>query len=280
MKKISIISPVFKNTQKLEDNLKELDELFKDKYEYEVLYYHSEVLPKNLQSDSRFKFVQLEKKMSFDDCVTDGFEKANGNCIIVADLNDVNYKDYITKLIVAWENNAQVVLIKHKRRRPSIFQKLGSFFAEFGRKISNGLLSIVGLGKDFGAMRNFQLFNENVVSVIKEFPKKNYYLRNFDCWVDYRVTVLYTDNKIKVKNHRKSVNANFYYFISSLALFLGLLFTEIFVSGSIDVANRSMFVLIGVALMVVFVSFSLYHLYKWFIFLKTRLTSKTNYSKI
>ena len=172
------------------------------------------------------------------------------------------------------------MLIKHRRQRPNIFQKIGSFFAELKRKISNALLSIVGLGKDFGAMRNFQLFNENVVAVIKEFPKKNFYMRNYDCWVDFRVTVLYTENKIKVKSHKKVVNTNFVLAMCSVAIFLGLLFTEIFALNSIDLANRSMFLLIGVALMVVMASFCLYHLFKWFIYLKTGLTSKSNYSKM
>ena len=278
MKKISIISPVFKNINKLSKNISELEELFKDKYDFEVLYYHSVDLPSDLKNE-HFKYYKIEKKQSFDDCVTDGFEKADGNCVVVADLDDINYKDYITKLVVAWENNAQIVLIKHKKQKPGFFGKIGEFFKGIGKKISNTLLSIVGLGKDFGAMRNFQLFNENVVAVIKEFPKKNYYLRNYDCWIDFRVTVLYTENKIKVKTHRNIANANFIYSMCSLALFLGLLFTVIFVSGSIDVSNRSMFVLIGVGLMVVSATFALYHLYKWYIFIKTRLTSKSNYNK-
>ena len=137
------------------------------------------------------------------------------------------------------------------------------------------MLGLVGLNKDFRAMRTFQLFSENVVEVIKEFPEKNYYLRNFDCWVDYRVTVLYVNSVQKVKRHEKVTNINFVMYVVAFSLFVALLFSTIFTAKLIAEASRSMYVLIAVALMIAFVSFGLYNLYKWFIFVKTRLTSNS-----
>lgn len=273
MKKISIISPVFEEINRLGQVISGLEEFFKDKYDFEVLYYHSADLPEELKSNSHFMFYKIQKGQSFDDCVTDGFAKANGNCVIVADLNSLNYKDYLLKLLIEWENNAQIVLIKKQKEKLNFFQKIGRFFGSIFSKLYDVLLAIVGLNKDFRAMRTFQLFSENVVEVIKEFPEKNYYLRNFDCWVDYRVTVLYTNKFEKVKRHEKVANTNFFLYVSSFILFLGLLFATIFTTKLIDPARRSMYVLIGISLMVVFFSFGLYQLFKWFIFRKTKLTS-------
>jgi hypothetical protein len=273
MKKISIISPVFDNVNRLGQTINGLVEFFNDKYDFEVLYYHSVDLPAELTSDSHFMFYKIKKGQSFDDCVTDGFSKTNGNCVIVADLNSLNYKDYLLKMIVEWENNAQVVLIKKEKEEMNFFQKIGKFFGSIFGKLYDLLLGLVGLNKDFRAMRTFQLFSENVAEVIKEFPEKNYYLRNFDCWVDYRVTVLYSKDFEKVKRHQKVANINFFLYITSFLLFFGLLFTTIFTTNLIDVSSRSMYVLIGVGLMAVFFVFGLYNLFKWFIFKKTHLTS-------
>ncbi len=273
MKKVSIISPVFENVNRIGQTINGLVEFFNDKYDFEVMFYHSVELPEELKSDPHFMFYEIKKGQSFDDCVTDGFAKANGNCVIVADLNNINYKDYLLKLLVEWENNAQIVLVKKEEEQVSFIKKVGKFFTKFFAKAYDLLLGLVGLNKDFRAMRTFQLFSENVAEVIKEFPEKNYYLRNFDCWVDYRVTVLYVKNVQNVKRHEKVANFNFVMYVSAFTLFFALLFITIFTANLITEASRSMYVLVAVALMITFVAFGLYNLFKWFIFRKTRLTS-------
>ncbi len=271
MKKVSIISPVFENLNRLGQTINGLTEFFKDKYDFEVLYYYSGELPADAPTDSHFMFYQIEKGQSYNDCITDGFEKANGNCVIVADLNDLNYKDYLLKLLVEWENKAQIVLIKKEKEKQNFFQKIGNFFGKIFRKLGDLLVGVAGLNKDFRAMRTFQLFADNVVEVIKEFPQKNYYLRNFDCWVDFRVTVLYSNEILKVKNHEKVFNKNLFFGCTSLLLSLAMLFVLIFTSKLIDATNRSMYVLIGIGLMIVFAVIGLYNLYKGFVYKKTKI---------
>lgn len=276
MKRISIISPVFENVNRLNQTITGLIDFFKDKYEFEVFYYHSVDLPQNTVQDSRFIFTKTDKKQSHDDCVTDGFERATGDCVIVADLNDVEYKDYLLRLIVEWENNAQIVLVKKDETKLNFFQKIGKFFKGIGHKIQDLFMSFAGLSKDFRALRTFQLFARNVVEVIKEFPEKNYYLRNFDCWVDFRVSVLKTTSKIKVKRKQKFMNSDFACFLASTLLFVALLLTVIFVVNKIPDANRSMFVVIGIGLMVAFALFGNYNFFQWTIY---RLSNIRNIKK-
>ena len=273
MKKVSIISPIFDNVNRVGQTINDLTEFFRGKYNFEVLYYHTADIAEELKLNPHFMFYRIEKGQSFDDCVTDGFSKANGHCIIVADLDNTNYKDYILKLLVEWENNAQVVLIKQEEEKLNFFKRIGRFFGRLFQRAYDLLLGTVGLSKDFRASRAFQLFSENVVEVIKEFPEKNYYLRNFDCWIDYRVTVLYVKSLPKVNRHEKVANLNFILSLVSSALFLTLLLVTIFTSHLIVEASRPMYVLIGIALMVTFLAYSLYCLFKWFIYRKTRLTS-------
>ena len=271
MKKVSIISPVFENVNRISQTMSGLIEFFRDKYEFEVFYYYSKNLPQNLVEDSRFMFIQTKPKQSHDDCVTDGFERATGDCVIVADLDNVEHKDYLLKLLIEWENNAQIVLVKKDEKKLNFFQKIGNLFVKLGHKIQDMIIGIAGLSKDFRALRTFQLFARNVVEVIKEFPEKNYYLRNYDCWVDFRVSVLKTKSKVKVKRRQPAVNSDFYCFFGSTFLFLGMLFAVIFAVGKIAQDKRSMFVLMGVGLMLVFVVFGLYNFYHWIIYKLTNI---------
>ena len=158
MKKISIISPVFENVNRISETITGIIDFFKDKYEFEVFYYHTVELPENLIKDARFIFTRVDKKKSHDDCITDGFDKATGDCVIVADLNNVEYKDYLLKMLVEWENKAQIVLLKRDKASMSFWQKIGNFFAGIGRKIAKMFTGFANLSKSFEAEKTFQLF--------------------------------------------------------------------------------------------------------------------------
>ncbi len=274
MKKVSIISPVFENVNRISETVTGLIEFFKDKYEFEVFYYHSIDLPENLMTDARFIYTKVDKNISHDDCVLDGFEKASGNCVIVADLNNVEYKDYLLKLLVEWESKAQIVFVKRDKKSFNFWQKIGNFFAEIGRKIGNMFLGFAGLSKKFGAENSFQLFASNVVELIKQFPEKNYYLRNFDCWVDFRVSVIYTKSKLSVKRRQKKSTGSLWGFIVSTLLFGGLLTAIILTNKLITEANRSMFFIVGTGLLVVFGLFGIFNLYRYVIYRMTNLKSQ------
>ena len=280
MKKVSIISPVFENVHRISQTMSGLIDFFKDKYEFEVFYYHSAELPENLINDSRFMFIKTKPKQSHDDCVVEGFEKATGDCVIVADLNNIEYKEYLLKLLIEWENNAQIVLVKRDDSKLNFFQKIGRMFVKLGHKIQDLFMSVAGLSKDFRVARTFQLFARNVVEVIKEFPEKNYYLRNFDCWVDFRVSVLKSKEKIKVKRKQQVINSDFYCFLGSALLFLGTLLAVIFTASKIATDKRAMYLLMGIGLMLFFIVFGVYNFYHWQIFKLTNMRKIKKNKKI
>lgn len=273
MNKISIISPVFENVNRISETMSSLIDFFKDKYEFEVMYYHTAELPQGLTEDPRFTFNKVDKKKSHDDCVTDGFQKATGDAVIVADLDNVNYQDYIRQLLIEWENKAQIVLLK-KQAPKGFWHNIGSFFVKVGHCISNMFTGVVNLSKDFRAMRTFQLFARNVVEVINEFPEKNYYLRNFDCWVDFRVTIVYIDKKIKVKRKQKKSTADLWTSLVSTLLFAGVLVAMILLQGKVPEANRLMFNVLGVGLACVFFILALWGMVSYIVYRKTNLTRK------
>ena len=269
MKKISIISPVFKNVLRISNVNVELLSYFKDKYNFEVFYYYTGDLKNSIKDDYHFKYIKIDNQ-NFNDCVVDGFNRADGDCVIVADLNNADYLNYIIKMLMEWETKAQVVLVK-KNNSTSFWGKIKNFFAKIGQKIYDLLLSFVGLNADFCVYKNFQLFSREVAEVIKSFPQKNYYLRNFDCWVDYRVSILYTNKKVKVKNKTKIFTKDLIYCFCSLFLMVSSIVLVCLGKNAVAKTNMSTFILIGVGLSVCLGVFSLFCLYRWFIYKKTLL---------
>jgi hypothetical protein len=274
LKKISIISPIFENVNRIPESMRGVVELFKDKYDFEVFYYYQGLLPK-VDTDYRFNFIDVKDCKNFNECVTDGFARVTGDCVIVANLDDVDFKDFITKLVVEWEAKAQVVLVQ-KEKDNSFWGKVKNFFVKIGRKMYDILLSLFGLSSDFHAFRNFQLFSREVVEVINAFPEKNYYLRNFDCWVDYRVSVLYSNKKVKVKNGSKVLNRDFGFFLSSMILMICTILLITLGSAQVDVGAKSTFMLIGISLCVALGGFGLFSLFRWVVNLKTKIEVEYN----
>ena len=274
MKKISIIAPVFEKVSKLIQVVSELDNFLKDKFDYEVFCYYRAQLPGKAQTNQKFVFLRIEEGRSFDDCVTDGFSKADGDCIIVADFNNDNYLDYLKNLLEQWGRNADVVLVKKDDKHLNLFQKIGKLFKRLFKKIEGMFLGFANLAKDYEASRTFQLFSKNVCEIIKEFPEKNHYLRNFDCWGDYRVAVIRTTENIKVARHEKKWTADLTWSLLMSIVAVGVLIAMIFTTGLVPIKNRAMFLIVGVGIIVAFAVFGLYNLFLWYVFRKTKISRK------
>ena len=268
MKKVSIISPIYENIFRLPEVSRELVTFFKDKYDFEIFCYYKGTLPKDLIEDYRFNFLKIENNQNFNECIVDGFDRVDGDCVIIADINNTNYMDYITKLLVEWEAKAQIVLVK-KNIKSGFWGKIKQFFVNIGNKITDMLLSFAGLNCDLHAYKNFQLFSKEVVQVIKSFPQKNYYLRNFDCWVDYRVSIIYSNDKVHVKNKIKNFTNDLIYCLISFVLMLTSVLLVSVGKAYVDKTAQPAFVFIGAGLSVGLTAFSLYFLYRWIVYKKT-----------
>ena len=272
MKKISIISPIYENVGDLSKKIMEFDEFFKDKYDYQIICYYYGQLPGSLVSDSRFVYYRIEEGQGYDDCVADGFSRADGDAVIVADINNEHYLEYIQDLLLEWESRAEVVLTKYQDdKKLNFIQKVGRFFVNLFEKFQNWVLSVAGLTKDYKAVRTFQLFDRNSSDLIKEFPAKNYYLRNFDNWKDYRVAVLKTKEDVKVDRHDKVWTPDLIVSTVSFGISFVMILILAITAGSIASSNRAMYTLIGIGLIIAAFLFGLRNLFFWFIFRKTRI---------
>ena len=274
MKKVSIISPIYKNVQNLASKIDGLAEFFQDKYDYQVLCYYSGQIAGAVQKDKHFVYYRIEEGQTYDDCVRDGFSRADGDAIIVADINNEHYLEYIQNLLIEWEKNAEIVLVKREKESLGFFQKIGRFFVNLYKKMQDFVLSLFGYAKDYKAMRTFQLFDKNASELIKAFPQKNYYLRNFDCWQDYNVSVLRSAEDVAVDSHEKVWTKDLIVAVSSFGICAVLILVLALTAGLIENSGRAMYVLIGIGLILTMFLFGAKNFLAWFVGKKIKIKNE------
>jgi hypothetical protein len=261
MKKISIISPL-NDFLDIPKKMNLLDNLLMNKYDYEVFFIYDKYLPKELNSTHKYTFIQTKLDATYNDKVVVGFNLISGSCALIIDFNKEHWQEYLIRLLVEWENGATIVLTKYKPSKIGFWQRIGGFFKGIFNKIYAKVLNILELGKDLKCMDTFQLFSENVYTIIKEFPEKNSYLRNFDCWVDQKIKVLLSEEKIVVDKEMPKWSGDL---TKSLLLFIGALAYAVFMffSYSYFLAKDAVFTYIALSILILFMLlfFGLYYLF-------------------
>ena len=257
MKKITIIAPFLFGQENLDQFSKKIAELARNKYDYKVICFVPEE-PKQFD-DEHFEFQKIDGSMNFDDCVTKGFESKIFDAVLVLDESQPNFEQIADEMLKKWENGADIVLAKNEK-------KIGLF-----KKLYSAILKIAKLDADFFANKNFGLFSKDVAKIIKSFPSKNYYLRNFDCWVDYKIAFVPDKMQSKAKTKLPVFNQYMVMFLCSMLVFLLSLTLVCALSTLVPAQNQSTFVLVGICLMVASICFGFYNLYLWLLRRKTRL---------
>ena len=227
MKKISFVSAI-NDFNFIVENMSDLNDLMNNKYNFEVFFVHDKYLPKELSSTRYYTFIQAPLNASYSDKLVLGFEQANGECVLIVDFKNKNWKDYVVKLLVEWENGASIVLTKNAVKKTNFWQKVKNFFEKIKNAVYNSILLILGFNKDLLCFDTFQLFSENVYTMIKNFPHKNRYLRNFDCWIDQTTTIIYTQEKINIDKELPHWSKNLTFFAVFASILAGFVVTMIF----------------------------------------------------
>lgn len=264
MKEICIIAPMLSSFEKIDGFLKNVKDICRDKYNFLLIISHIDDVPKKYVKKENIKFLKAEYSDNFDSCVTKGFEVADGDANIVVDVEDENCEKNIAEALIKFENGAEIVLMKRKKGSKNIFSR-------FARFIYSKMLQFAKLGADNFAYANFGLFTKRVSNVIKSFPEKNYYLRNFDCYEDYKIEFLEYQKVKKVKNFDNFFNQYSIMFLASFAIAIASLFLLIFGINAVKVNNQAFFTMIGITLIFAGVLFGAYNFHIWFLTRKTKL---------
>lgn len=217
MKSLTIIVP---NTDfgKLSAFLTDANQILSN-YSTTFVFFHSSAKPNDVVEDQTHKFVLVQQNTNYSDQITQGFENLQTDAVIVADMHTKNAKEYLEKLVQAWEQGSKIVRLKYRKSKNSFFDKIAHFFAKIYRTICNGFLSILGLNKDTNCYNTFQLFDREVYVLISHLPEKNSYLRNSQALSNFAETNVFTDEKIKIAKHKMQRDSNLKWSIAMFVLF-------------------------------------------------------------
>jgi len=264
LKDICIIAPMLNSLDGLDEFIKKTNQIGKDKYNFFIKIFHVDEVPKKYNKNKNLQFVLVEYSDTFDTCVTKGFENVDADAVVIFDIEDANAYQNLTNSLAKFENGAEIVLTKRKKDTENIF-------AKFFRIIYSRVLSLAKLDNELYANSNFGLFSKRASNIIASFPQKNYYLRNFDCFIDYNVEFL-DYQKPKRKSKSNLFNIYFAMFMSSFALSIASLLLLIFGINSVYQNNQAFFTMIGITIIFAGILFGLYNFYIWFLQRRTHMS--------
>jgi glycosyltransferase involved in cell wall biosynthesis len=127
-----------------------------------------------------FKVVALNGRYGKQAATTAGFAVANGDAVIVADIDLLNPAGIFTKVVKEWlETKAPVI---HCYREFIAGEKRKAVISDRSTRFSMKLFFIDGY---YNGKVNIALYSDDVADVIRSNPTKNKYMRAVDNWIGW-----------------------------------------------------------------------------------------------
>lgn len=188
MKLISFIFS-FKNEEKnLEELVKRVDVSVKKikNYEYELIFVNdasddnSEKILEDLQRTYPLTIINMSRTFGVGPCVLAGFKHAKGDCIIYMDSDLQDPPELLDKLIIEYENGADVVhTVRSERLGESKFKLL---LTNIAYRVIN-FLSDIDLPTEAG---DYKLISKKALTKILEQKEFRPYIRGLSVWVGFK----------------------------------------------------------------------------------------------
>ncbi len=188
MKLISFIFS-FKNEEKnLEELVKRVDVSVKKikNYDYELIFVNdasddnSEKILEDLQRIYPLIIINMSRTFGVGPCVLAGFKHAKGDCIIYMDSDLQDPPELLDKLIIEYENGADVVhTVRSERLGESKFKLL---LTKIAYRIIN-FLSDIDLPTEAG---DYKLISKKALTKILEQKEFRPYIRGLSVWVGFK----------------------------------------------------------------------------------------------
>lgn len=192
MKKISLIVPVFNEEEAIPifyQTVREYEELAA--YQVEIVFIDDgssdktdNILSTLAAQDALVKHLSFTRNFGKEPALFAGLEHASGEAIIPIDVDLQDPIDVIPKLLVRWEDGAEIVLAKRTERKTDSFLKRKT--AEWFYKIHNKI-SPTGIEENVG---DFRLMSKVVVDSIIQMPERNLFMKGVFSWVGYRQEIV------------------------------------------------------------------------------------------
>ena len=188
MKTISFVFSFKNEENNLEELIKRVDASVKklENYKYELIFVNddsndnSEKILENLQQSFPITLINMSRTFGVGPCVLAGFKHSNGDCIIYMDSDLQDPPELLEKLIIEYENGADVVhTVRTERLGES---KIKLLLTKIAYKVIN-FLSDINLPTEAG---DFKLISKKALNKILEQKESRPYIRGLSVWVGFK----------------------------------------------------------------------------------------------
>ncbi len=188
MKTISFVFSFKNEENNLEELIKRVDASVKKlkNYKYELIFVNddsndkSEKILENLQQSFPITLINMSRTFGVGPCVLAGFKHSNGDCVIYMDSDLQDPPELLEKLIIEYENGADVV---HTVRTERLGEtKIKLLLTKIAYRVIN-FLSDINLPSEAG---DFKLISKKALSTILEQKESRPYIRGLSVWVGFK----------------------------------------------------------------------------------------------
>lgn len=202
--KLSVVVPVFNEEVYLESFFADLQRSIIGFNDVEYIFvddastdYSSEILANFASKYDGVKIIRLDKNYGKQVAITAGMDNTTGDAVVVTTVNPYKPHEVINEAIRKWQHGYDIVRAEYKPPKGQTMKKL-----KFSGLCT--LAKVFGIkGKLFGKA-TVELYDKDVVDVLKTMPDKNMYLRNINSWVDINIySFTYYDASVKKDSYKQ-----------------------------------------------------------------------------
>ncbi len=146
---------------------------------------------------SGIRVVQLSRNFGKEAAVTAGLESARGDAVVLMDADLQDPPELIPRMVQAWQQGADVVLMKRRSRAGESWLKrtTASIFYRLINHISDASIPV-----DTG---DFRLMSRRTVDALNRLPERNRYLKGMFAWVGMPTVTLEFDRDPRLAGKTK-----------------------------------------------------------------------------
>ncbi|MBQ3938054.1 MAG: glycosyltransferase family 2 protein [Clostridia bacterium] len=184
---LSLIVPVYNEEEVLEVSFQRMDEVMRRiGYPYEIIYVNDgsrdgsmKILRRIARDNPQVKVRSFSRNFGHQLAVTCGMDAAQGDALIIIDVDLQDPPEVIEDMVRAWEDGADIAYGKRKKREgETLFKKFTA--ACYYRLLKS--MSATAIPLDTG---DFRLIDRKVADVFLKMREHNRFLRGMSAWMGF-----------------------------------------------------------------------------------------------
>ena len=184
---LSLVIPVFNEQDVLKDSFARMDLAMQSTgYDYEIIYVNDgsrdgtlDQLRELAKAHKQVKVLSFSRNFGHQLAVTCGMDAAEGDALIIIDVDLQDPPELIPQMVKMWEAGADIVYGKRlKRKGETLFKKITA--SMYYRLLS--WMSAYPIPLDTG---DFRLIGRNVADLFLQMREHNRFLRGMSAWMGY-----------------------------------------------------------------------------------------------